>query len=335
MSARVALILVILLAMLGGGALLYQQQERTRRPEHATGLGQVLLKDLKAADIAAIRIVGPEASLTLQRTEAGWVIAERGNFPADLDKVREFALKLIGLKIGQSEPIGEKDRARLNLDASGTQVEVNGADGKPLRRLTVGKKYFKREVENAEKAAADGRFVALPEDAKQVYVVSDPLTQASTRSADWIDRASFKVEKVKSLDVRYPDGAAWRIERAGDNAGWKLAGMKPGEKLDIARANAASYSLSLLELADVAPQDVAGTGLEKPTLINATTLDGSAYAIKVGRLQGDDYYVSFTSAKPKDREALLAQRVLLIPKSKLEDTLKKRAELLEKKDAKK
>jgi len=334
-SARIALILVILLAMLGGGALLYQQQERARRPDNAASLGQVLLKDLKAADIAAIRIVEPKAGLTLQRAESGWVIAERGNFPADLDKVREFALKLIGLKIGQSEPIGEKDRARLNLDASGTQVEVNGADGKPLGRLTVGKKYFKGEVENAEKAPADGRFVALPGEAKQVYVVSDPLTQASTRSADWIDRTSFKVEKVKGLEVRYPDGAGWRIERAGDNAGWKLAGLKPGEQLDIARANAASYSLSLLELADVAPQDAAGTGLDKPALISATTLDGGAYAIKVGRLQGDNYYVSFRSAKPNDKEALLAQHVLLIPKSKLEDTLKKRAELLEKKAGKK
>jgi uncharacterized protein DUF4340 len=343
MSARVALILVILLAMLGGGALLYQQQERARRPDNAASLGQVLLKDLKAADIAAIRIVepgaSPNATLTLQRAESGWVIVERGNFPADLGKVREFALKLIGLKIGQSEPIGEKDRARLNLDASGTQVEVNSVDGKALGRLTVGKKYFKREVENAEKAPADGRFVALPGDAKQVYIVSDPLTQASTHSADWIDRTSFKVEKVKGLEVRYPDGTGWRVERAGDNADWKLAGVKPGEKLDVGRANAASYSLSLLELADVAPQDAASdtkmSGLDKPALISATTLDGGAYAIKVGRLQGDNYYVSFRSAKPKDKEALLAQHVLLIPKSKLEDTLKKRAELLEKKAGKK
>lgn len=335
MSARVALILVILLAVLGGGALLYQSEERARRPENAASLGQVLLKDLKVADIAAIRIVEPQAGLTLQRAESGWVIAERANFPADLGKVRGFALTLLGLKVGQSEPIGEKDRARLHLDASGTQLELDGADGKALARLTLGRKYFKREVESAEKAAGDGRFVALPGEAKLVYVVSDPLAQASTLSADWIDRTSFKVEKVKSLDVRYPDGSGWRIERPGDNAGWKLAGLKPGEKLDVARANAASYSLSLLELADVAPKGAAGSGLEKPTLISATTLEGGSYAIRVGRLQGENHYVSFASAKPKDREALLAQHVLLIPRSKLEDTLKKRAELLEKKDGKK
>jgi hypothetical protein len=350
MNARVAVVLVVLLAVLGGGALLYSYQERTRRPENVGTLGRPLLKDLKVADIAAIKIVEPKATLTIQRKEDGWVIAERRGFPADVAKVREFALKLIGLKVGQSEPIGEKDRARLNLDASGTQVELAGADGKPLGKLTVGKKYFKREVENPDKAPADGRFVALPAEVGTVYTISEPLAQASAKSADWIDRTSFQVEKVKTLEVRPSTSEAWRIERAGDNADWKLGGAKPGEKLDTSRANAASYSLSLLELADVAPDDLKDTGLDKPTLVNATTLDGLAYEIKVGRLQGDAYYVRFSSSgsapvegKGPDeerlkklrerlpREKLLSDYVLLVPKSKLEDTLKPRAELLEKK----
>ena len=54
--------------------------------------------------------------------------------------------------MGQSEPLGEKDRARLNLDASGTQVAFLGAEGKPIGTLIVGRRYFKREVENPDKA---------------------------------------------------------------------------------------------------------------------------------------------------------------------------------------
>jgi hypothetical protein len=138
---------------------------------------------------------------------------------------------------------------------------------------------------------------------------------------------------VKTLEVRYPGGEGWRIERTGDNADWKLAAAKPGEKLDIPKANAASYSLGLLELADVAPKDAKDTGLDKPTLINATTLAGVSYSIKVGRLEGDNYYVAFTSSGDQPREKVLSRHVLLVPKSKLEDTLKPRAELLEKKDA--
>jgi hypothetical protein len=339
MNARFAAVLVVLLVALGGGALLLQRQDSGRQPADAQVLGQRVLKDLKAADVASIRIVEPNATLTLQRKEEGWTIAEREGFPADLAKVREFVLKAIELKVGQSEPIGEKDRARLNLDepgkkseTAGTLVEFNGADGKPLGKLVVGRKYFRREVDDAVKAPGDGRFVMRPEEPGTVYVVSDPLAQASTRSASWIDRTAFKIEKVKTLEVTTPQGEGYRIERSGDNADWKLGGAKPGEKLEITRANAASYVLGLIELADVAPKDAGDTGLDKATLVEATTLDGAAYSIKVGKLEGENYYVSFTTTADNAREKLLAQHVLLIPKSKLEDTLKPRAELLAKKE---
>jgi len=128
MSARLAAILVVLLVILGGGALLYQYQERTQRPANSDVLGRPLLKDLKAAEVASIRIVGPKATLTVRQKEERWVLAERGDFPADVAKVRDFVVQALSLKVGQSEPIGDKDRARLNLDESGTQVEFGGAE---------------------------------------------------------------------------------------------------------------------------------------------------------------------------------------------------------------
>jgi len=354
MNARAAAVLVVLLVALGGGALLYKRQESGRRPADVGELGQPVIRNLKVADIAAIRITAPGSALTLQRKDTGWTIAEREGFPADPAKVRQFVLDAIELKVGQTLPIGEKDRPRLNLDsASEIQITFNAADGKTLASLLVGKKYFKREPDNPGKAPGDGRYVMLPSDTGTALVVSNSLAQASTRTADWIDRTAFQVEKVKSLELRYPDGSGWRIARAADNADWKLAGARPGDKLDVSKANAASYSLSLLELADVAPKGAVDTGLEQPTLIRASTLDGLAYEIKVGRLQGDNYYVSFEQSGElrrdggdKDRaerlkkieerlprERLLSEHVLLIPKSRLEDTLKKRDELLEKKPA--
>jgi hypothetical protein len=352
LSARVAAILLVLLVALGGGALVYQNQEKNRRPSNAASLGQVLFKDLKAADIASIRIAEAKNVLTLERKDERWTLAERGGFPADFARVREFVLKAIELKAGQSEPIGEKDRARLNLDDSGTQIDFRGAGGKALGTLIIGKKYFKREVENPAKAIGDGRFVLQPADPKTVYLVADPLIQATAKTSEWIDRAAFQAEKVKTLEVKFPDGGGYRIERNADNADWKLAGLKPGEKLDVSRANAASYSLSLLDLADVLPKGTEDTGLDKPIEITAVTLDGLTYGIKVGKLQGDNYFTTFASSgtiKPdaKDaertkkleerqpREKMLQSYVLLIPKGRLEDTLKKRPEFLEKKQEKK
>jgi hypothetical protein len=359
MNARIAGVLVVLLIALGGGALLVREQQSTPRSADAGALGQPLLKGLQASQVATIVIRQPKGAITITKKDERWTIAERGGFPADFDKVREFVVKAIALKAGQIEAVGEKDRARLLLDAGGTAIEFLGADGKPLARLTAGKKYFKTEPENPEKANGDGRYVALPGDEKRVVVVADPLAQASVRSADWISKTGFAAEKVKVMEVRAADGAvtgsSWRIERSGDNADWKLAGARGDEKLDISKANAASYSLSLIELADVAPADAKPdeTGLDKPTVVTANTLDGLSYTLKIGKLAGDNYYATVAIAgdpKPegKDaeerlkkinerlpREKALAAYTLLVPKSKLEDVLRKRADLLAKKEEKK
>ena len=354
MSARVVAILVVLLVVLGGAALLAQREDSVRRPQNTAALGQLLLKDLKAADIAKIRIIQPKSGLTLDRTEGGWAIVEREGFPADPAKVHDFVIKAISLKVAQTEPVSEKDRSRLNLDSSATQLEFVGADGKSLAKLLVGRKLFRAEPENPEKALGDGRFVMLPGDDKSAVMISDPLVQASTKTADWIDRRAFQIEKVKMLEVRYPDGEGWRVERAGENAEWKLADQKPGERVDSSRANAATYSLGLLDLADVAAKDASpqATGLDKPVRLTATTLDGLTYEVRVGKLEGENFYVSFEqggklrpAAKPADAERVkkieerlakdkaLSRHVLLVPKSRLDDTLKKRAELIEKRDA--
>lgn len=352
MNARIAGVLVLLLAVLGGGALLIRGQQGAQKPPATGTLGQPLLKNLKAADVAVVSIREPKGALTITRKGERWVIAERADYTADIEKVRDFVVKALELKVGQVEPIGEKDRARLNVDASGTMVEFKSADGKTLAAMTIGKKYFKGEPANPDKALGDGRFVMLPGDDKQVYTVSDPLSLASIKSADWVVKTGFQAEKVKSLDMKFADGSGWKVERSGDNADWKLDGLKAGEKLEVIRANSASYSLSNIDIVDVLPKDAkpADTGLDKPHVAVAQTLDGLTYTLRIGRLADDNYHVALTvagDAKPegKDaeerakkfadrlpREKALEGHVLLVAKGKLEDVLKKRTDLLEKKD---
>jgi hypothetical protein len=339
-NAKIAGVLVVLLVAVGGGALLVKQKSGGDKPAEASVLGQPLLKDLKAADVATVVIREPKTTLTVAKKGEQWTLAERNAFPADYDKVRDFVLKAIGLKIGQAEPIGEQDRARLNLDASGTAVEFLGADGKPLARLVVGRKYFKgAPPENAEKAIGDGRYVMLAGDDKRVYVIGDPLTQATTKSAEWISKAQIGADKVKSVEVKYLDAAAsWKVERSGDNADWKLAGLRGGEKLDITRANAASYTFGQIEPADVAPAATtpAEAGLDKPTVITVATLDGRGYVLKIGKTENGNAYASLASTGEVSPAAkALEGRIVLVPRGKLDDILKRRADLLEAKPEKK
>jgi hypothetical protein len=377
MNARIAAILVALLVILGAGALVYQRFDRAASPTNASALGQPVLKQFKAADVATIAIVEPGGKLTLEKKGERWTIKERADYPASFEKVREFVLKLIELKVGQSDAISEADRARLRLlepaadgeakakEGAGTQVELRAGDGKSLARLIVGRKYFKSTPEDPEKAAGDGRFVLVPERATTVYVVGDTLAQATAKSASWVSSAGIGPEKVKTLELRNPDGSGWRVSRSGDNNDWRLDGLAAGEKLDFTKPNSASYSLGRLSIADVAPPGTKPeeVGLDKPTLISLTTLDGLAYTVRLGKEQGPNRYakleVSGTplkarapekgeTAEDKARrdkdfeerlkkiderfaaEKRLADYIVLVPKSSLDqDVLKKRAELLE------
>ena len=81
MSARALAVLVILLVIIGGAALLYQRQQANERPQNAALLGKPLLKDLRAADVASIKIAEPKSALTLQRKDDGtYGAGDPGNF---------------------------------------------------------------------------------------------------------------------------------------------------------------------------------------------------------------------------------------------------------------
>ncbi len=321
MNKGLAAILGLLALVMGVGAIVaLRDQGASTTPATESKLGQPLLPQLKAAEVARIIIREPRATITLEKKNDRWVINERGGFPADLDKVTELVVKAIELKTGQTEGIGEKDRARMQLvaplaatpaasasaDGTATSVVFAGADGKTLAELWLGKKYFKTAPEgDATKAPGDGRFVMLPADQTRVVVVADPLKQATANASDWIAREGVVIENIKSLEVKLPDGG-YRVSRAIMDTPWELDGTANAAKpaasakdgkgsrpasattLDQSRANNASYALAKLDLEDTAAAGT-DTGFDKGSEIIASTYDGLEYRIKVGRLDGTRY----------------------------------------------
>src|SRR4051812_9711385 len=101
--------------------------------------------------------------------------------------------------------------------------------------------------------------------------------------------------------------------------------------------------------ADIRRKDTQDRGRGKPAELNALRLDGLTYHIKADKLQGAYSFAPCTpsgtvkpGAKDAERTKKLAERqprekmlqnyVLLIPKARLEDRLKKRPEFLQKKE---
>lgn len=311
MNRKQFLILIIALVVLGGAGLALFWQDIAAYRESGARIGAKLLPGFKIADVAEIRLQDAKNQVTLARKENAWVVQERGGYTASFQDIGDLMVKLVELKVTQSEQVGATLLPRLELaepgkgEGAGTLIEFRDGSGKTLARLILGKKVLKKDPLNPLPSAKDGvpagRYV-LPASAKDtVVVVSDPLHAAEARPGKWLDKDFFKAERIKTLAAG-PEGGAprWKIARDVEYGQWKFA---DGGGLDASAAVAAVNKLGTMSFSDVAANPGPGDA-EKPVVAVAETFDKLTYTVKVAkRKTGEEYQVSFTVAgnPPKQR----------------------------------
>jgi hypothetical protein len=325
MNRKQFLILFVVLVVLGGAGLALFWQELAQYRESGAKIGAKLLPDLKIADVAQIRLQDGKHETTLARREKGWAVQERGGYPADFNAISDLMVKLIELKITQSEQVAAKLYPRLELgepgkgEGAGTVMEFKDASGASLARITLGKKVLKKDPMNPLPGARDGvpagRYVLPPAAKDRVVAVSDPLSAAQADPAKWLKKNFFKAERIRTLAVG-PEGRApeWNITRSEEWGQWRFAGAGA---LDASAAVAAVNKLASMSFVDVVP-DPEQDPVHSATVAVAETFDKLTYKIRIAkRKAGDDYQVKVTVSgtpprkrvpekgeKPEDKERL-------------------------------
>jgi hypothetical protein len=302
MSRKHFLYLVIALVVLGGAGLALFWQDIADYRASGAKIGAKLLPGLKIADVAEIRLQSPKHQATLARKEKNWVVQERGGYPASFQEISDLMIKLVELKVTQSEQVGASLLPRVELadpgkgEGGGTSIEFRDAAGKVLAGLVLGKKVLKKDPLNPLPAAKDGvpagRYVRIVGAKDTVVVVSDPLGKAEADPGKWLDKEFFKAERIRTLAAG-PEGASshWKIARAEEWGQWMLVG---GGNLNPSAAVGAANKLGSLSFDDVAldPGTEAGG---KPLVVVAETFDDLVYTVKlVQKGKGDEYFLSFT-----------------------------------------
>ncbi|MFN9969194.1 MAG: hypothetical protein ACK58T_04780, partial [Phycisphaerae bacterium] len=114
-------------------------------------IGARLVPEIKVSDIARVRLQDADKETTLVLKDKVWRVEQRGGYPADFAEISAFILKLLDVKVVQSETMGASLHGRLNLLASGTGggkdgkegvgtlVELSDASGKVLASGMLGK----------------------------------------------------------------------------------------------------------------------------------------------------------------------------------------------------
>jgi len=376
MTRKQFLILVAALAALAAAGAWIMQSQRTAWGPGDSRIGQRLVAGLKLEEVAEVALRDASATLTLVRRDGTWVIKERADFSADAERVRELLLKLVELKIVQAEPVAQAQRARLELaepgaaagTGAGTLLELKDGTGKTMARLLLGKKVTARtaaEGPSPEHGVPTGRYVMPGTETGSVALVSDPLGAAEAKPDAWLSKDLIRAERVRTITASGPDGRQrFSLSRETESYDWKLAG---GGKPDLQKAQDALNPLQGMSLSDVVP-DSAATGLDRPIVIRAQTLDGVTYTLRVGSKTAEDrYFISISvngelaaartagkseTAEEKEkqdkafaenrarllekleREKKLERWTYLVARTAVEPLLRERAQLLPQKKAK-
>lgn len=279
---------LLLVAQLALAALLAWWQDRG-----AGGGEPRALFTFETQAVERLVIEGPDnARVELKRrgsgADAGWVVANAGDFPADATRVRELIDKLHGLKA--ADPVATSVEALERFKVADTAFERRvsaDAGGKAVATLLLGTSQGARQT-HARKAA----------DAV-VLSVDWPIHGLSVKSDEWLDKNVLRVSRseIEAIEIdglrlarigaapsastaasaaaapprdavaTPASGVPAATTAAATQAGgtWQASGLPAGRTLDTAAADSLAQAIAELSFTSLRGRDEAARqGLGEP-----------------------------------------------------------------------
>jgi hypothetical protein len=319
MKSRQLMLLVVAALVLGGGGLWVLRQRSAGFERSKTNMGGSLLGAFDGSAVASIRITQGSNTVNMVSDASGWVVRERGNYPANMTDLAAFVRKLAELKVTRPVKVGASRLPMLQLsgDAS-TLVELLDASGKPVKSLRLGKQSTRggEDVMMGGGGMPDGRYVQVGD---AISLINDPMSTAQPKPENWIAKEFIKVEQPVRVEITHPEATnSFSLSRTNEFSDWVLAGAKDGESPDKNKLMAFNSLMSGPSFNDlILNPDLAKLGLDQPTRATIGTASGLVYELKIGKADGESYpvqvVVSGTPArertpgkdeKPEDKERL-------------------------------
>ncbi len=344
MNRKQLLTLLVLVAVVGGAGLLLHHKNQTAWHSAEKAIGQKLLGDsFPINDVALIAIQQGSNQLNLAKKDNLWRVRERNDYPASFPQISEFLLKAAELKVVQSEKVGPSQWSRFALVAGqGTNaamvIDFKDQNGKAIRSLLLGKKHFRKPNQPSpmggdlgDEGWPDGRYVKAGNDATDVALISDALSNIEPKPDQWLNKDFPKIEKLRSIAATFQNATnSWKLTRETETGEWKLAEPKPGEQLDTAKTSGVASPLGSMSFTDVAAGAKPETlGLDKPTVVAIETFDNFSYTLKIGQKTNDNYPLTLAVAAHIPNERLPGKDEKPADKTKLDKEFKDNQKKLE------
>jgi len=323
--SRQRFIALLVAAVLAISGALYLSTERTQpRDPHGGALLPALAGEMNTVSAVSVRRASATPTATIHLKDGRWTVAERGDYPADVPKLRKLLLALSDAKIVEektSNPasfpvIGVEDPSAPG--ATGAEVSFTAGDG--AHAVIVGK------------PVGGGNFVRRK--GENVSYSVEPGISFETEPRFWIESKLFDAApaNIQSIEVKPAAGTAYTLRRAtpapagksgagatpapGSTANsatpvgggtaatggtaavadlFTLEGVPPGRKpADSAMLAPSPTLLSGLTVDDVAP--VGDIDFSKSAVATLTLSNGDAITIS-GAANGDKHWIRLQAGK--------------------------------------
>lgn len=336
MSRQRFIALIVAAALAISGALYLSSRRNLPRDPHGGALLPSLAGELNTVTTLSVRRGSAAPTVTVHEQSGRWMVAERGDYPADVSKVRKLLLALSDAKLVEQKTSNPANFAVIGVEdpstpgATGAEISVTARDGK--HAVIIGKpvgagNFARRGGENSSYSVEPG-----------ISFESEPRFWIDTRLLD------VAAAGIQSIEVKPAAGSAYTVHRvvapasggaAGSAAGgaagsagggvaasansgaagppapkdaenFTLDGVPPGRKA----ADAASLVPSPTAYSGLTVDDVTPAGdvdFSRATVATLTFSDGNVITM-TGATIGDKHWVQVKSSKDAALNAKTAGR---------------------------
>ena len=296
----IALLVAAVLAI--SGALYLSTERNLPRDPRGGALLPALAGEMNTVSAVSVRRASATPTATIHLKDGRWAVAERGDYPADVPKLRRLLLALSDAKIIEEKTSNPASFPLIGVEdpsapgATGAEVSFTAGDG--AHAVIVGK------------AVGGGNFVRRKGENLSYSV--EPGISFETEPRFWIESKLFDAApaNIQSIEVKPAAGAAYTLRRAAPAAPagtpgtgatpaaadlFTLEGVPPGRKpADSAMLAPSPTLLSGLNVDDVAP--VGDIDFSKSVVATVTLSNGDAITIS-GAASGDKHWIRLQAGK--------------------------------------
>lgn len=209
--------------------------------------GATLIQGLDPSAITKIELQktvdGKEVNATIALNGEAFAVAQKNNYPADLEDVNYLLVQLLDIRAAEQPQKDLEKAADYGLDPKkpeGGMITLYGKDNKEIAKLLVGRN------------TAKGTFLSL---GKEIYL-SEKLFEFSAEAASFLNQSLIKADSKEIAQIEIQNGAekyAFAVDAKAKDKGLQFVNMPADKEEDTNSTWGVKEGLGRVTFDDVLP----------------------------------------------------------------------------------